>query len=195
MTTASPFARLEAINNQIASLRAEYNRLLDQLRAEFNGAAAAAGSGAAPAPLAAAAAPRRGRRPGAKPGQKTGARRGRPPRQTAPAAAEAAPAAAEAVPAKSKRGRPRKSGLKGRSRPKSPTGELGPAVHKVLARAGRPLSTAEIMEGLMADKYVFTSSSPKQTLSARVYKLKGLRQTGPGTFTLEEGAAPAPTVA
>lgn len=187
MTTASPFARLEAINNQIASLRAEYNQLLDQLRAEFNGAA---GGGGAPTPaVAPAATPRRG---GAKPAAtKAGARRGRPPRDAAIATAESAGSA----PTKGKRGRPRGTSLKGRRRPKSPTGELGPAVHRVLARAGRPLSTAEIMEGLMADKYVFTSSSPKQTLSARVYKLKGLRQTGPGTFTLAEGVTlePAPS--
>ena len=61
----------------------------------------------------------------------------------------------------------------------------------MIARAGRPLRTNEIMAGLVEDNYVFTSSSPTQTLSARIYKLKGLRQTGPGTFTLEDAAAPA----
>jgi len=72
----------------------------------------------------------------------------------------------------------------GQKRPASPSGPLGPAVVKIIKRAGKPIGVAEIYAGLMADKYAFTSSDPKKNLNARVYRLPGVKPLGAGKFTL-----------
>ena len=76
----------------------------------------------------------------------------------------------------------------GRSRGRrssSPSGPLAPAVVKVLKTRSSPMSVAEILEGLNASGYKFTSPEPKKNLFARIYRLKGVRQVGPGRFTAE----------
>ena len=76
----------------------------------------------------------------------------------------------------------------GRSRGRrssSPSGPLAPAVVKVLKTRSNPMSVAEILEGLNASGYKFTSPEPKKNLFARIYRLKGVRQVGPGRFTAE----------
>lgn len=76
----------------------------------------------------------------------------------------------------------------GRSRGRrstSPSGPLAPAVVKVLRSRSNPMSVAEILDGLNASGYKFTSPEPKKNLFARIYRLKGVRQVGPGRFTAE----------
>ena len=64
----------------------------------------------------------------------------------------------------------------------SPTGPLAPAVVKVLKSKGSPMTVAEILDELMSSGYKFTSPEPKKNLFARIYRLKGVKQVGPGRF-------------
>jgi hypothetical protein len=91
-------------------------------------------------------------------------------------------AAATKVATKSTR-RGRRSPLKGKKRPASPSGPLAPAVVKVLKAAGKPLNVNAVLEGLKKAKYVFTAKDAKKNLAARIYKLSGVKQVGPGLFT------------
>ena len=75
------------------------------------------------------------------------------------------------------RGRARRRG--------SPSGPLAPAVVQVLKAKGAPMGVAEILEGLMARGYQYPSRDPKKNLGARIYRLKGVRQVGPGQFAAE----------
>ncbi len=72
---------------------------------------------------------------------------------------------------------------KGRGRVTSPSGPLSAAVVSVLKRSKRPLSCAEITDALIKKNYQFTHPEPKRIVSIRIYKLKGVQQTGPGRFT------------
>jgi hypothetical protein len=89
------------------------------------------------------------------------------------------------------RGRGRKAATaapSGRSRGRrstSPTGPLAPAVVKVLQSKDSPMSVSEILEGLLSSGYKFASPEPKKNLFARIYRLKGVKQVGPGKFTAE----------
>ena len=83
--------------------------------------------------------------------------------------------AAATAPAASGRGRRRGS----------PSGPLAPAVVTVLKAKGAPMSVAEILEGLRASGYRYPSADPKKNLSARIYRLKGVKQVGPGQFAAE----------
>jgi hypothetical protein len=78
--------------------------------------------------------------------------------------------------------RGRRSPLKGKKRPASPSGPLAPAVVKVLKAAGKPLNVNAVLDGLKKNKYVFTAKDAKKNLAARIYKLSGVKQTGPGLF-------------
>ena len=89
-----------------------------------------------------------------------------------------APVAAKAPRA----GRRRRSPLKGKKRPASPSGPLAPAVVAVLKSSGKPQSVNSVLDGLKKAKYVFTSKDPKKNLAARIYKLSGVKQVGPGLF-------------
>jgi hypothetical protein len=85
------------------------------------------------------------------------------------------------------RGRGRKAVVgKGRGRRStSPTGPLAPAVVKVLKSRNSPMSVSEILDGLLANGYKFASPEPKKNLFARIYRLKGVKQIGPGKFAAE----------
>jgi hypothetical protein len=89
------------------------------------------------------------------------------------------------------RGRGRKAAAampSGRSRGRrstSPTGPLAPAVVKVLKSQDSPMSVSEILDGLLSDGYKFASPEPKKNLFARIYRLKGVKQVGPGKFAAE----------
>jgi hypothetical protein len=77
----------------------------------------------------------------------------------------------------------------GRSRGRrstSPTGPLAPAVVQVLKSRELPMNVSEILEGLTSNGYKFASPEPKKNLFARIYRLKGVKQVGPGKFTAEE---------
>jgi hypothetical protein len=77
------------------------------------------------------------------------------------------------------------SGRSGGRRSTSPTGPLAPAVVKVLQSKDSPMSVSEILEGLMSTGYKFASPQPKKNLFARIYRLKGVKQVGPGKFAAE----------
>ena len=83
--------------------------------------------------------------------------------------------AAAAAPSERNRGR----------RSTSPTGPLAPAVVKVLQSKDSPMSVSEILEGLLSSGYQFASPEPKKNLFARIYRLKGVKQVGPGKFAAE----------
>jgi hypothetical protein len=77
----------------------------------------------------------------------------------------------------------------GRSRGRrstSPTGPLAPAVVQVLQSRELPMNVSEILEGLMSNGYKFASPEPKKNLFARIYRLKGVKQVGPGKFTADK---------
>ena len=81
-----------------------------------------------------------------------------------------------------KRGAP----VRGRGRRStSPTGPLAPAVVQVLKSKSSPMSVSEILDGLLSNGYKFASPEPKKNLFARIYRLKGVKQVGPGKFTAE----------
>lgn len=86
-------------------------------------------------------------------------------------------------------GRGRRTGsaaLPGRGRGRrstSPSGPLAPAVVRVLKSRGGPMGVSDILEGLLKNGYKFNSPEPKKNLFARIYRLKGVRQVGPGQFT------------
>jgi hypothetical protein len=44
------------------------------------------------------------------------------------------------------------------------------------------MSVAEILDGLTKNGYKFASPEPKKNLFARIYRLKGVKQIGPGRF-------------
>jgi hypothetical protein len=67
----------------------------------------------------------------------------------------------------------------------SPTGPLAPAVVKVLKSHSSPMSVSDILDGLLSDGYKFASAEPKKNLFARIYRLKGVKQVGPGKFAAE----------
>jgi hypothetical protein len=67
----------------------------------------------------------------------------------------------------------------------SPTGPLAPAVVQVLKSKSSPMSVSEILDGLLSNGYKFASPEPKKNLFARIYRLKGVKQIGPGKFTAE----------
>ena len=89
------------------------------------------------------------------------------------------------------RGRGRKatavapSGKNRGRRSTSPTGPLAPAVVQVLKSKESPMSVSEILDGLMSNGYKFASPEPKKNLFARIYRLKGVKQVGPGRFVSE----------
>jgi hypothetical protein len=89
------------------------------------------------------------------------------------------------------RGRGRKattvapSGKNRGRRSTSSTGPLAPAVVQVLKSKESPMSVSEILDGLMSNGYKFASREPKKNLFARIYRLKGVKQVGPGRFASE----------
>ena len=105
--------------------------------------------------------------------------------------ASSTPKAATVVRAAASRGPARKaapavSSGRGRGRRStSPTGPLAPAVVKVLKSKESPMSVAEILDGLTSNGYKFASPEPKKNLFARIYRLKGVKQVGPGKFVAE----------
>ena len=110
--------------------------------------------------------------------------------QTGQEASSAPMVAAATAPTVSRR-RGRKAGAvvaarasRGR-RSTSPTGPLAPAVVKVLKSKNSPMSVSEILDGLLSNGYKFASPEPKKNLFARIYRLKGVKQVGPGKFAAE----------
>ena len=78
----------------------------------------------------------------------------------------------------------KRSPLLGVKRAASPTGPLSPAVVAVLKAKRKPMNVGDILTGLNANGYQFNSAEPKKNLAARIYRLKGVKQAGPGLFEL-----------
>ena len=55
-------------------------------------------------------------------------------------------------------------------------------VRQILRRQGKPMRVAEIYRRLLAAGYSFRSSNPKNSLTAQMYRMRGVRRTGPGEF-------------
>ena len=89
----------------------------------------------------------------------------------------------KAVLASGRKGRKR-SPLLGVKRAASPSGPLSPAVVAVLKAKRKPMNVGDILTGLNASGYQFNSAEPKKNLAARIYRLKGVKQAGPGLFEL-----------
>jgi hypothetical protein len=62
---------------------------------------------------------------------------------------------------------------------------LSRAVVRVLKSRGKPMGVSDILDALKANGYKFNSPEPKKNLFARIYRLKGVRQVGPGRFAAE----------
>jgi hypothetical protein len=102
------------------------------------------------------------------------------------------PSLAPTTPRLTRRGRrgrsPKAAALNGRGRGRrstSPSGPLAPAVVRVLKSRSAPMGVSDILDGLMSNGYKFNSPEPKKNLFARIYRLKGVRQVGPGRFAAE----------
>jgi hypothetical protein len=102
---------------------------------------------------------------------------GRPEGQKQPVTPPAVRRGKAAVAAPATPGRGRRRG--------SPSGPLAPAVVTVLKAKGAPMGVAEILEGLRANGYRYPAADPKKNLGARIYRLKGVKQVGPGRFVAE----------
>ena len=107
------------------------------------------------------------------------------------AESNSAPVVAPATGVVPRRGRGRKAApaapvarSRGR-RSTSPTGPLAPAVVQVLKSRELPMNVSEILDGLTSNGYKFASPEPKKNLFARIYRLKGVKQVGPGKFVAE----------
>jgi hypothetical protein len=68
---------------------------------------------------------------------------------------------------------------------KSGPGALAAGVRQILRRQGKPIRVAEIYRRLLAAGYSFRSSNPKNSLTAQMYRMRGVRRTGPGEFAAE----------
>jgi hypothetical protein len=108
------------------------------------------------------------------------------------AAKPVTPSLAAPTPRLTRRGRRARAtkavALNGRGRGRrstSPSGPLAPAVVRVLKSRGAPMGVSDILDGLMSNGYKFNSPEPKKNLFARIYRLKGVRQVGPGRFAAE----------
>jgi hypothetical protein len=58
-------------------------------------------------------------------------------------------------------------------------------VRQILRRRGNPMKVAEIFRRLLAAGYSFRSSNPKNSLTVQMYRMRGVRRTGPGEFAAE----------
>jgi hypothetical protein len=107
---------------------------------------------------------------------------------TEPVAKSVSVAEATPSPARGRARKPAPVAQTGRGRGRrstSPTGPLAPAVVKVLKSHSSPMSVSDILNGLLSDGYKFASAEPKKNLFARIYRLKGVKQVGPGKFAAE----------
>jgi hypothetical protein len=47
------------------------------------------------------------------------------------------------------------------------------------------MGVTEILDALLSNGYKFSSPEPKKNLFARIYRLKGVKQVGPGRFAAD----------
>ena len=58
-------------------------------------------------------------------------------------------------------------------------------VRQILQGHAKPMKVAEIYRRLQAAGYAFRSSNPKNSLTAQMYRMRGVRRTGPGEFAAQ----------
>lgn len=58
-------------------------------------------------------------------------------------------------------------------------------VRQILRSQRKPMKISEIYRRLLAAGYSFRSSNPKNSLTAQMYRMRGVRRTGPGEFAAE----------
>jgi hypothetical protein len=59
-------------------------------------------------------------------------------------------------------------------------------VRQILRGQAKPMKVAEIYRRLLAAGYSFRSSNPKNSLTAQMYRMRGVRRAGPGEFLAEK---------
>lgn len=167
MSISNSLRKAAVIQEKIEGLRKQLIELLSRARAEIT----AEPETDVPAAGRAPAGKRRGRKPAAA-------------AAAAPAASE--PAAKPAKPSKpTRRRRAKGSSLSGRKRVASPSGPLAPAVVRVLQASRKPMNVRDILDGLASSGFEYRAPDPKKNLAARIYRLGGVKQVGPGLFAAE----------
>ena len=68
----------------------------------------------------------------------------------------------------------------------SSSDQLAPAVVRLLKSYGKPMGVSDILAKLVDNGYKFSSPQAKKSLLARIYRLKGVRQVGPGRFVADQ---------
>ena len=58
-------------------------------------------------------------------------------------------------------------------------------VRQILRKQGKPMKVAEIYRRLVTAGYSFRSSNPRNSLTAQMYRMRGVRRTGPGEFSVK----------
>jgi hypothetical protein len=64
-------------------------------------------------------------------------------------------------------------------------GGVASGVRQILRSHRKPMKVSEIYRRLLAAGYSFRSSNPKNSLTAQMYRMRGVRRTGPGEFAAE----------
>jgi hypothetical protein len=59
------------------------------------------------------------------------------------------------------------------------------SVRQILRKRGKPMKVAEIYRRLVTAGYSFRSSNPRNSLTAQMYRMRGVRRTGPGEFSVK----------
>jgi hypothetical protein len=63
-----------------------------------------------------------------------------------------------------------------------PSTGVAAGVRRILKTQGKPMKVGEIYRRLVTAGYSFRSSNPKNSLTAQMYRMRGVRRTGPGEF-------------
>ena len=58
-------------------------------------------------------------------------------------------------------------------------------VRQILRKHGKRMKVAEIYRWLVAAGYSFRSPNPRNGLTAQIYRMRGIRRTGPGEFSVK----------
>jgi hypothetical protein len=75
----------------------------------------------------------------------------------------------------------KKADTAGRARPSG----VAAGVRQILQSKRKPMKVGEVYTRLLAKGYSFRSSNPKNSLTAQIYRMRGVRRTGPGEFAAE----------
>jgi hypothetical protein len=62
---------------------------------------------------------------------------------------------------------------------------IAAGVRQILQKQRKPMKVGEIYRQLVKAGYSFRSSNPKNSLTAQMYRIRGIRRTGAGEFRAE----------